>query len=97
MNTNIAVLPLWLSARYRSYALEIWRYDIHKQDLEADYCDGLVQDCSNSIANALELLQYCTKPSIGGVYSMESRNLDLTAKYQHRINNINQIRNSYRI
>ena len=25
---------------------------------------GLVQDCSNSIANALELLQSCTKPSI---------------------------------
>ena len=25
--------------------------------------DGLVQDCSNSIANALELLQSCTKPS----------------------------------
>ena len=25
---------------------------------------SLVQDCSNSIANALELLQYCTKPSI---------------------------------
>ena len=30
------------------------------------YVDGLVQDCSNSIANALELLQSCTKPSISG-------------------------------
>ena len=28
------------------------------------YLDGLVQDCSNSIANALDLLQSCTKPSI---------------------------------
>ena len=28
------------------------------------YIAGLVQDCSNSIANALELLQSCTKPSI---------------------------------
>ena len=28
------------------------------------YIDGLVQDCRNSIANALELLQSCTKPSI---------------------------------
>ena len=28
------------------------------------YIDGLVQDCSNSIAYALELLQFCTKPSI---------------------------------
>ena len=26
--------------------------------------DGLVQNCSNSIANALKLLQSCTKPSI---------------------------------
>ena len=26
--------------------------------------DGLVQDCSNSIADALELLQSCTKPSL---------------------------------
>ena len=30
----------------------------------SDYIDGLVQDCGNSIANALELLQSCTKPSI---------------------------------
>ena len=31
----------------------------------SDYdIDVLVQDCSNSIANALELLQSCTKPSI---------------------------------
>ena len=29
--------------------------------------DGLVQDCSNSIANALELRQSCTKPSIYGL------------------------------
>ena len=28
------------------------------------HIDGLVQDCSNSIANALELLQSCTKPPI---------------------------------
>ena len=29
-----------------------------------DHVDGLVQDCSNSIANALELLQFCTEPSM---------------------------------
>ena len=28
------------------------------------YFDGLAQDCSNSTANALELLQFCSKPSI---------------------------------
>ena len=27
------------------------------------HTDDLVQDCSNSIANALELLQSCAKPS----------------------------------
>ena len=34
-----------------------------KIDKENDI-DGLVQDCSNSIANALELLQSYTKPSV---------------------------------
>ena len=29
-----------------------------------DYIDGLMQHCSNSIANALGLLQSCTKPSV---------------------------------
>ena len=28
------------------------------------HLDGLVQDCSNSSANALELLLSCTKPPI---------------------------------
>ena len=32
--------------------------------LEFIHIDGLVQDCSNSIANAVELLQLCTKPPI---------------------------------
>ena len=36
------------------------------------YFDGLAQDCSNPIANALELLQYCTKPSICSRYSVMS-------------------------
>ena len=33
-------------------------------ELSVYHIDGLVQDCSNSIANALELLQSCTKPSM---------------------------------
>ena len=32
--------------------------------LHHNHFDGLAQDCSNSIANALELLKSCTKPSI---------------------------------
>ena len=31
--------------------------------------NGLVQDCSNSIADALELLQSCTKPLKSGVHA----------------------------
>ena len=35
------------------------------------YIDGLVQDCSNSIANALELLQSSSEPSIcNGAFCM---------------------------
>ena len=41
--------------------------------------DGLVQDCSNSIANALEFLQSCTKPSI---YS------DMSVRLEHLQPNI---------
>ena len=33
------------------------------------YIDGLVQDCSDSIANALELLWSCAKSSISRVSS----------------------------
>ena len=33
----------------------------------AQHIDGLVQDCSNFVANALALLQSCTKPSICGI------------------------------
>ena len=34
--------------------------------------DGLAQDCSNSIANALELLQSCSKPSIYGSFKVST-------------------------
>ena len=34
------------------------------------HMDGLVQDCNNSIANALELLQSSTKPTISNSFSI---------------------------
>ena len=46
------------------------------------YIDGLVEDYSNSIANALELLQCCNKPSI------------LPTALQWQLQNINQTLNS---
>ena len=42
---------------FLKYTLLIWF--VHKE-----YFDGLAQDCSNAIANTLELLQSHTKPSI---------------------------------
>ena len=39
----------------------------------AFYIDGLVQHCSNSIANALELLQFCTKPSMWSSRRLEHK------------------------
>ena len=41
--------------------------------VSTEYVDGLVQDCSKSIANALELLRSCTKASI--YTGMNSSNL----------------------
>ena len=37
-----------------------------------EYIDGLAQDCSNSIANAMELLQSCIKPLICLLHSAHS-------------------------
>ena len=44
--------------------LKMFPFDDVVMEYEIDHSDGFVQDCSNSIANALELLQSCTKPSI---------------------------------
>ena len=44
--------------------------------------DGLVQDCSNSIANALELLQSCTKPSMYALVN-EKPLLEMISTYCH--------------
>ena len=39
-----------------------------KNQFMVEYNDGFVQDCSNSIANTLELLQSCTKPLINSFH-----------------------------
>ena len=49
----------WLGPNVWWNILQIW-LDYIKPIRQID---GLLQDCSNSIANALELLQSCTKPS----------------------------------
>ena len=54
-----------------------------------DDIDGLVQDCSNSIASALELLQSCTEQSILiylGLYSRTENN-NTSRPVTHSTNN----------
>ena len=60
-NMNIKTEHLITSSqykyRYKSFTLS--RPNKYRQNVK-----GLVQDCSNSIANTLELLQTCAKPSM---------------------------------
>ena len=41
------------------------------------HIDGLVQDCSNSSALAMELLQFCAKPSMYDSQSYQSFVIDI--------------------
>ena len=55
LGTSMVVQIKWNCVFTEYFLLENW--------LWCNNIDGLVQDCSNSIANALELLQLCTKLS----------------------------------
>ena len=50
--------PCWR----RSVIIHPWKID--RGPHHNEYIDGLVQDCSNSSASAMELLQSCAEPSI---------------------------------
>ena len=68
------VVEISLGVMEQLYALYIFIFPSETETncaavLNVRFChlmnsDGLVQDCSNSIANALELLQSCAKPLI---------------------------------
>ena len=48
--------------QYKWPSFLVWRFlFLRSYNKSSDHCDGLVQDCSNSIASSLELLQYCNK------------------------------------
>ena len=53
-----------LHGTFMYYARELWRYINNWVDPWHVQIDGLVQDCSNSSALAMELLQSCAKPSL---------------------------------
>ena len=64
---NVCCFLWWISVTwfFDMFCLFPWHRDnLRPNRLNLNDIDGLVQDCSNSIANALELLQSCTKPSI---------------------------------
>ena len=46
------------------YIETLWNFTGESSGTAHAYFEGLMQDCINSIANVLELLQSCTKPSI---------------------------------
>ena len=66
----ISELILGIKPMSAQFCVAIWRDEARictwhpAGHFELYHLDGLVQNCSNSIANALELLQSCTKPSI---------------------------------
>ena len=63
---NLQIPELILRARYVC--------DVSLNSASA-YIDNLVQGCINSITNALELLQSCTKPSIWSNYMANHQQL----------------------
>ena len=50
-----------LSAKWWPFCLG---FEVVNHDQKANDIDGFVQDCSNSSASAMELLQSCIKPPI---------------------------------
>ena len=55
------------SCKHNKYLLQLMESELELAEINFwnpsySHIDGIVQDCSNSIAKALELLQSCTKP-----------------------------------
>ena len=80
------ILTMSLRVMYSNVTVSVkqnWRagHLLHinpKTNKHWEHLDGLAQHCSNSSANALELLKYCTKPSIYGIWftTYENQSLD---------------------
>ena len=64
-------LDMWLKVSnwIRSLGAEILNLSGCEKCIDSRNSDGLVQDCSNSSALAMELLQACTKPLIWSCFS----------------------------
>ena len=53
---------LWFSSRIKGLKSHLVDAVMSHYHMVHNDIDGLVQDCSNSSALAVELLQFCTKP-----------------------------------
>ena len=63
-NIFFYIIQSYSTCNAQSYGRTARKHKQCKYFWDTLYIDGLVQDCTDSIANALGLLQYCTKPSI---------------------------------
>ena len=69
---DISCFVLWIQSCTVEHPCKIWSHSSVSNTLSVKVCaismvmkiDGSAQDCSNSIANALEWLQSCARPSI---------------------------------
>ena len=59
IQTLVFLLPIYMNTNLAHQISEAW---ITAFTVTSPNLNGFVQDCSNSIPNALELLQSCTKP-----------------------------------
>ena len=62
ITTGIGIVNLTDIGALMAIDIDINRLKFNMIDIE--YTDGVVQDCSNSSALAMELLKSCTKPSL---------------------------------
>ena len=89
--TLVVWTPHYLTAITDILWIERYGMRVNNDKLDSSDCwlihlfDGLVQDCSNFIANTLEFLQYCIKPSIYDMLHLTSRT-PTTQTCQHHHN-----------
>ena len=62
ITTGIGIVNLTDIGALMAIDIDINRLKFNMIDIE--YTDGVVQDCGNSSALAMELLKCCTKPSL---------------------------------
>ena len=69
---HVAIMTLiFLAMQHESIGMAlVWVASTTQADVQ--YIDGLMQDCSISIANALDMLQSCPKPSICFLTNMKA-------------------------